>query len=1186
MYLKSLELQGFKSFPDKYKLEFNKGLTAVVGPNGSGKSNIGDAMRWVMGEQSSKNLRGDKMEDVIFAGTEKRKPVGFAQVSLNIDNCDRALSVDSDMVSISRKLYRNGDSEYLINGAKVRLKDIVELFMDTGLGRDGYSVIGQGRIAEIVSSKSADRREIFEEAAGISKFRYKKQESERKLAASEDNILRLRDIIGELESRVEPLRIQSEKAKKFRELDNEKRKLEISVWVQRLDDLNEVVSDMEDKLLISNSEYENLSRELDELDELIESAFASRAKCTENIEEIREKIHQIELDNSNANSKIAVLENDISHINETISNVRQMIEQAESSKLNLEKDIEIKEQVLKGILEVKSTTSMSITKTEDQLSALSQKSSEFDLTVSNSNSELNRLYIRKSELSFILENAKNNIGDIDEQASTALEFMKNSKLSFENSESELKELDNALETVSEEITNENNKLNGYTILYKKRTEQFAEAEKVYRNNDIRVRELKQRLGILNDLENSLEGFNRSVKQVIKASKQGRIKGIFGSVAQIISVESKYSLAVETALGAALQNIVVDTEETAKRGIRLLKETNSGRATFLPLTSVKGKTLQETRLDNEDGFVSLACQLVKYDNKFSGVINQLLGRTVVAEDIDMATVIAKKYGYRFRIVTLDGQIINVGGSFTGGSSSRTTGILTRKNEIEQVGAEIAKLSETFEQIKIKRESLNQETQKLQYDIEGVKEIINTLNGDKIRFDGEYKRLKDAKLQYEEDILDVETRIESYKHKLENANDEISSSQKELDEIQISIGKIEGEIQTSQTSLESFKADRERLSGQISDLRIRQTELNKDEQSCNLAIEQLKISVANSDGSKTEYLQQINGYNQQIVDKNSEISMIKESLLGADKTITGLNEQIGEQQLSYLKFDQEATEHRNVQKIKQEEKETVSKEITRITEKKTTIQKDVDKIIYELWEQYELSRTDAKLLAVKIEDMTAASKRLNELKSKIRGLGSVNLSAIEEYEEVSERYEFMSTQLNDVERSKADLERIIAELTENMKVIFVDNFNKINENFKQIFSELFGGGKGELILTDPGNVLECGIDINVAPPGKVIKNLSLLSGGEQAFVAICIYFAILKISPSPFCLLDEIEAALDDVNVVKYAQYLRRFTDTTQFILITHRRGTMEEADVLYGVTMQEKGISKLLKMNVGDTMELE
>ncbi|NLZ46448.1 MAG: chromosome segregation protein SMC [Clostridiales bacterium] len=1186
MYLKSLELQGFKSFPDKYKLEFNKGLTAVVGPNGSGKSNIGDAVRWVLGEQSSKNLRGDKMEDVIFSGTEKRKPVGFAQVSLNIDNCDRALQVDSDMVSVSRKLYRNGDSEYLINGAKVRLKDVVELFMDTGLGRDGYSVIGQGRIAEIVSSKSADRREIFEEAAGISKFRYKKQEAERKLIAAEDNILRLRDIISELESRVEPLRIQSEKAKKFRELDNEKRKLEISVWVQRLDDLNNVLSGMEDKLLVSNSEYENLSRELDELDELIEEAFSDRAKCTENIELIREKIHQIELDNSNANSKIAVLENDISHINESINSVQQMIEQAESSKQDLEINIEKKEIELEEILKSKAQAKELILETEKQLSDLSQKSNEFDITVNNSNAELNRLYIKKSELSFKLENAKNIISDVEEEALLAVETVKNSRLEYENAEIELNELEIAIENVNQEITNENNKLNGYTILYKKRSEQLAESENDYRNKDIKVRELKQRLGILNDLENSLEGFSRSVKQVIKASKQGQIKGIFGSVAQIISVDSKYSLAVETALGGALQNVVVDTEETAKRGIRLLKETNAGRATFLPLTSVKGKVLQENRLEGEDGYVSLACDIVKFDSKFSGVINQLLGRTVVAEDINMATLIAKKYGYKFRIVTLDGQIINVGGSFTGGSSSRSTGILTRKNEIEEIESRITKLTSDFEILKERHESLNQQTQKLHYDIEGVKEIIGTLNGDKIRFDGEFKRLDTATKQYQIDIKDIENKIEGYKLKLENSNADIDVSQTTLEETQVSIEKNEGEIQSSNAYIQGFKSNREELSQKISDLRIKETELNKDEQSCNLAVEQLKISAINSDTNRTEYVLQINEYKKQIEQKKSEILLVKESLLGADTVIDEHNLKISEEQMQYLKHDREATEYRNTQKIKQEEKETVSKEITRLSEKRTTVQNDFDKIISELWEQYELSRTDAKAQAILIVDMTVSTKRLNELKSKIRGLGSVNLTAIEEYEEVSERYEFMSTQLNDVEKSKADLERIIAELTENMKIIFVDSFNKINENFKIIFMDLFGGGKAELTLSDPENVLECGININVAPPGKVIKNLSLLSGGEQSFVAICIYFAILKISPSPFCLLDEIEAALDDVNVTKYAQYLRRFTKTTQFILITHRRGTMEEADVLYGVTMQEKGISKLLKMNVGDTIELE
>ncbi len=1186
MYLRSLELQGFKSFPDKYKLEFDKGLTAVVGPNGSGKSNIGDAMRWVLGEQSSKSLRGGKMEDVIFSGTEKRKAVGFAQATLNIDNCDRTLDVDSDTVSVSRKLYRNGDSEYMINGAGVRLKDVLELFMDTGLGRDGYSIIGQGKIADIVSNKSADRREIFEEAAGISKFRYKKEEAERKLAAADDNILRLGDIIGELSSRIGPLKAQSEKAKKFIELDEEKRRLEISVWVKQLDSLTESITSAEDRLLVANTEYENLSRELDELEEQIERCFASRAKASENIEELREKIHAAELENSSSAANIAVLENDIKHITETVEETASALEQAGKSEADTEKLIDSKLAEADGLAAQAEQVAAQIKAAEEQLLDISRQTDKFGKDINDSNAELNGFYIRKSELNYRRENAKNNIAETEDAVNSLFEEKQTVGSSLEKALSESREIASAMEGLDDDIADHNNKLSGYRLLHQKRSAALEDAQKKFSENELKMSELRQRERILTDLENSMEGFSHSVRTVIKASRQGRLSGVYGSVAQIISVGTEYSLAVETALGAALQNIVVENEETAKRGIGLLKESGAGRATFLPLTSVKGKRLAERSLENEEGFVALACDLVKFDGKFTGIIDQLLGRVAVTENIDLASVIARKYGYRFRIVTLDGQVVNVGGSYTGGSSSRSAGILTRKHEIEELADEIKQLAEVHEELKKKRTVLDQEVQKLTFDMEGEKELINTLSGDKIRFEGEKKRLCELADSYRGRLEEIDKETEELRQRLIQANAEINDSVKELSELENKIAMSEEAIRSSKSLIENAGADREKLSSELSGLRIRETELRKDEQSCRRNVETLKSEIEDSVGSRQELNEKIKSCRQAIADKQKEIAEIRSRIDGSGGVISGYEQQITMQQNEYNMFDAQAAKFRQQQKIKNDEKESVSKDITRYTDRKTVLQGDFDKIIAELWEQYEMSRSDAVGSAEPIEDMNAANKKLNELKGRIRNLGTVNLSAVEEYREVSERYQFMSAQMDDVLRSKSELERMISELTDNMKTIFTDSFAKINENFKKIFSELFGGGKAELSFTDPENVLECGIDIMVAPPGKVIKNLSLLSGGEQAFVAICIYFAILKVHPSPFCLLDEIEAALDDVNVTKYAQYLRNFTGTTQFILITHRRGTMEEADVLYGVTMQEKGVSKLLKMNVGDDLDLD
>lgn len=1185
MYLKSLELHGFKSFPDKIKLEFNKGISAVVGPNGSGKSNIGDAMRWVMGEQSSKTLRGGKMEDVIFDGSKSRPRAGFAQVTLTIDNEDRALNIESDLVSVSRKLYRNGDSEYLINGANVRLKDITELFMDTGLGRDGYSIIGQGKIADIVSSKSTERREIFEEAAGISKFRYKKEEAQRKLVSAEDNISRLNDILAELEDRIGPLEKQCEKAKKFRVLDDEKRSLEISVWVHKLDEFSQSINGYEQKLESLNIQYTALSDELESLENSIEDAFAMSAEKSVLIDELRDKIHSVELENSQADAKIAVLENDIVHLEEAISQLKEQIEQSRNSKYFLETELEKRNEDLDGYAQSKQKLADDIASTEKRFSELQSKSEEFDKAMSRSNNSITGLYLKKSELSYRLEAAKNNQCEAQESLEAAWEEKQDIESKSRFTESELKNLRSSKEKASEKKTEQNNRLQGFSKLLESKSSKLANAEKQFAETDMKLRETTQKLALLNDLENSMEGFAFSVKHIMNASKQGRISGICGSVAQLISVEPKYSVAIETALGGALQNIVVENEDTAKRSIRLLKESKAGRATFLPLTSVKGQRYNNCP-DGEEGYVAMGSDLVKYDKRYSGVIEFLLGRICIAEDIDLAAEIAKKYGYKFRIVTLDGQVINAGGSFTGGSVSKNTGILTRKNEIEKLEASKNKLESESAVLKASKEKLSQENAKLSADIEGVKEQLDILSKEELRLELEIKRVSEYSGQYEERLAAIDSDIQVLKEKLVSAQCEIDSSNDLLARTDKEIIEKEAELEQSQNTLNSMRSDREKLSEQLSSLKMKSIELSKDEEACRLSIEQLKASIAGSDDDSGKLEEKIALNGQTIEDKKAEIERIKTVTAGYSDFISGIQADISKAQQEHSEFDIKANKLRAEQKIKMDEKETLSNEVNRVSERKLSCTGDFDKLVAQLWDEYELTRTEAEQQSQKLDDIFEANKRLTELRNKIKNLGHVNLGAIEEYAEVSERYEFMKNQLNDVNTSKQELEELIDTLTEKMKDMFIESFDKINSNFKEIFAELFGGGKGELSLTDPENVLECGIDIKVEPPGKVIKNLSLLSGGEQSFVAICIYFSILKIRPSPFCLLDEIEAALDDINVTKYAQYLHRFTDTTQFITITHRRGTMEEADVLYGVTMQEDGISKLLKMNLEDTNQMK
>lgn len=1185
MYLKSLELQGFKSFPDKIKLDFNKGITAVVGPNGSGKSNIGDAMRWVMGEQSSKTLRGGKMEDVIFLGTKTRPKAGFAHVTLTIDNEDRSLNFDSDLVSVSRKLYRNGDSEYMINGANVRLKDVVELFMDTGLGRDGYSIIGQGRIADIVSSKSTERREIFEEAAGISKFRYKKAEAERKLAAAEDNISRLNDILSELESRIGPLKKQSEKAKQFKILDDDKSKLEISVWVYKLDKYTEEFKGFEDKLGELDKEYSQLSDELENLENDIEDSFSKNAEKSEQIDVLKEKIHGVELENSESGAKIAVLENDINHLKDGILQLQEQIEQSRNSKYFLETELEKRKNDLIILDNDSEKLEKEITQKENEFEKFRTISDEYDKSLSDSTGEINGLYLKKSEFSFKIESAKNALSDIESSIKQTLD----NKTELESKErfisKNLNDLRESKAKLEGNLSEHRNRLSGYEKLYSSKADKLEKANQEFSKNDIKLRENQQKLNLLHDLENSMEGFAYSVKSIIKASKQGRLSGVYGSVAQIISVESEYNVAIETALGGALQNIVVENEETAKRGIRFLKETKTGRATFLPVTSVKGTRLDKT-LENEEGFIALGCDLAKTDEKFKGVINSLLGRICIAEDIDLASVIAKKYGYKFKIVTLDGQVINAGGSFTGGSVSRSTGILTRKSEIEALEKNIQILKSEYEDIKSKAEQLKQETMKLSADMDSEREKIANLNNDMLKLDMEIKRGTEIRNQYEAQLDDVDVKISEHKSKIKQINDELEAANNNLSEIDKKIFEKEAVLAESQNRHNDLKEKRELLAVQLSEIRMKSVEVLKDREACRLSMEQLLNTIENNSNDSEKLDEKILKNQTDISSKQKEIEQIKNRMAGSDDRVAEIEISISKARREHMELDKQANLLRSQQKIKMEEKETLSAEITRISERKISVTADFDKLAGQLWDEYELTRSEAAEKADVFENISEANRHLAELRGKIKALGNVNLGAIEEYAEVSERFEFMNGQLNDVTKSKLELEVLIEDLTENMKAIFSESFYKINDNFKKIFSELFGGGQGELVLSDPDNVLECGIDIKVEPPGKVIKNLMSLSGGEQAFVAIAIYFSILKVRPSPFCLLDEIEAALDDVNVARYAQYLHKFTDTTQFITITHRRGTMEEADVLYGVTMQENGISKLLKMNMEDTKQMK
>lgn len=1177
MYLESLELQGFKSFPDKIKLTFDKGITAVVGPNGSGKSNIGDAVRWVLGEQSSKTLRGGKMEDVIFSGTEQRKPMGFAQVTLNIINNRGILQIPSEQVSVTRKLYRSGESEYMINGAQVRLKDICELFMDTGLGRDGYSIIGQGRVAEIVSAKSGERREIFEEAAGISKFRYKKAEAERKLDAAQNNILRLRDIVSELENRVEPLKIQSEKAEKFLDYSETKKSLEITVWVRQLDDLKKKLDGISENLLINTNEYNGVEADISRLEDELTRLSEGMQDNALRMEELRNMILESERANTQIHSDIAVCENDIHHAEEAIEDIKKQQElsantNAENKQAMLDKLESVKEsenELLENRAEYESVSG-------ELLRAASEKDS-FDSKSAEVQNELNRLYIRQSEYSVAISNGEASERDLKEQLEAFDGRGEELRRSLEDLSKEKTDCIDGLSLIGEKTEELGNRIGGISKLYSSRLEKLDAAKKQFDDINLSVRDKDQRIRMLSDLERSMEGFAHSVKHILKASSTGQLSGVCGSVAQLIKVEQKYSVAIETALGGAMQNIITVNEDAAKRGIRLLQESKSGRATFLPITSVKGNRLAESGLEDCEGFIALAVDLVSFDPKYEGIYNSLLGRTAVAEDLDLATIIAKKYGYKFRIVTLDGQVINAGGSFTGGFASKSSGVLTRKNDIEKLTAEKKSLEEKLSELKASNEKLSAETEKLKFDIEGAKDELSVVSADKIRFESEIKRIESLILQTEMQLNNAESDKDNLKNRITETQNSVKLAKEKLSETEQSIKEKESIALANDEQRAEMQKKREELSEKMSGLKLRETELLKDIEALKTEITRLEAQSLEIGDNSARLLRETDEQNRFIEEKRAEIESLKLKLEGSKNETESINAKIFELRSQNISMEQKSNETRRSVREMNDSKEKFSREMTRLEERKISVQGDYDKIIADMSEQYNMYLSEAVAIAKPVENLLSVQKELAEIKQKIRSLGSVNVAAIEEYKEVSERYRFMSSELSDIETAKRELEKLIEELTETMRRQFSESFNRINENFKQIFVELFGGGRAELTLTDPEDVLESGIEIKVAPPGKVINNLSLLSGGEQAFVAICIYFSILKIKPAPFCILDEIEAALDDINVTKYAQYLRKFTDTTQFILVTHRRGSMDEADVMYGVTMQEKGISRVLRL---------
>ncbi len=1180
MYLKRLELQGFKSFADKTVLEFMPGITSVIGPNGSGKSNISDSIRWVLGEQSMKSLRGAKSLDIIFAGTQNRKSLGFAEASLIFDNSDGGLPIEYTEVTVTRKIYRSGETGYYINKVPCRLKDVLELFMDTGIGKDGYSIIGQGKIDEILSNKSEDRRNIFEEAAGIVKYRARKQESEKKLERTKLNLLRINDILAEIETNIEPLKMQAEKAKKYLNLREELKNIEVGLFIYNIEkykaSLEEIVKDEEIYKDQCNQEEGRLER-----------IKALKEELKSEIDDITLKIEEMSNLGFESQKEIEILNADINVANTRISNNKENskryeteIEETKKRIEELQQEMEHKQQKKENLKQNKEKFEKELKTKEEELAKITKKLSAKELEIQGYKAKVEENTDKKYELQ----------SDIKTQ-----------DINFENYEKRQKQIRNEISVyISDldstrlqkdeiaksffEIERKRNKLITNLQQINQKREEVEKQIKTYEtniNNNQNEKRIKEsKLKFLIETEKEKEGYIKSVKSLLRDCENMRElgKGMHGVLANIIEVPEQYQTAIEMCLGASLQNIVTETEEDAKKLVEHLRKNNLGRASFLPITSVKGKKIDKIK-GNEKGIIGIASDLIRFSKKYEQIVLNLLGRTIIVDNMETAIKVAKQNGYSFRIITVEGDVINPSGTITGGSvSKKTVNILGRGREIEKLEKEIQKLKQKIEKL----EKEKQEYVKSKEDtLEGVTSFEKELQEIDITYATEKQKL----VLIEENIVKMENRLNHLKEEQTTIEKEKEQTVKNKQNIQVEITDLIEEIEILMQKIREF------------------ADLNKDDQKyiddLNFDITNLKISVSSFDESEMsiEEIQErihleIENNKKTILNKQNKIEEIKQDNFNLTTSITEIQDKI-ETIKEEVKNSGSKIEKLKKQRIEKNEKlarqedeitdkfkliEDLKAQIVKIDVRKTKLEEDIHSVINKMWEEYELTPNAAKEYK-KPDNIVLTQNKVNHLRKDLKEIGSVNVDSIEEYKAIKERYDFMCEQRVDLEDTMAKLRKIINDMTNTMKEQFKTQFEIINKNFTEVFRELFGGGNASLKLEDEDNILECGIDIHVQPPGKKLQNMMLLSGGEKAFTAIALLFAILKINPAPFCVLDEIEAALDDVNVYRFAEYLKKFTKDTQFLVITHRKGTMEAADTVYGVTMEENGISKLLSMKL-------
>ena len=1182
MYLKALEIQGFKSFPDKTVLNFGEDITAIVGPNGSGKSNVSDAIRWVMGEQSSKSLRGAKMEDVIFGGTEKRSQMGFAQVTLVLDNTEHIFPrMDESEVAVTRRYYRSGESEYYINKQSVRLRDVNELFMDTGMGREGYSIVGQGKIDEILSVKSADRREIFEEAAGISKFRHRKEETERKLERTEENLVRINDKIAELELQVGPLRSQAEKAKKYLILRDELRTLEISVWLENLDKIKTDSIKLNTDYALAQQELERANAALDELYAASEQ-FAEKAHANDMEQErLRTECAELDAKRSEEDAAVAVLRTGIEHNRASIERVENDLRDQSGRAESLTAQIAAKHARIEEL-------AAQAAELEEELRAFLAQAEELARTAGEAGSEVEALRAKEALAASDAADCRADVSAINAGLAELAERRAALEAESESVDGQLTEKRRAasasrraLEEAQEEADAVRNIISGHTLKMEGRVKREETARQKSIDLTMEKNNLDSRIHLLSEMEKEYEGFNKAVRLIMQAAEKNALRGVHGPVANLMTTDKRYAVAIEIALGAGMQNVVVDREEDAKSAINFLKQRDGGRATFLPLTAIRGDVLREAGVEREYGYVGVASQLVQFDKRYAEIFNNLLGRTVVVEDMDCGIAIARKYSNCFRIVTLDGQVLNRGGSMTGGSVSRSAGILSRANELKELTAQREALTEKLDAALREADEAKRDLNAAQYELDvareqqrGAEDAVLRLTGEKKQYDMLLESLRSRESDIAAELESITARTaelkkaaaareeEIKKHEAEAARCRAESEEKLAgqNELKRDSAHLGDEIAARKSTLAGFTAERETTERALGDLETLAQQMRGDEDGRRALIEDYRAKIKAAEEEIAQHDAVTASLRADAEKRRAELAELAEAKLALE----------GERSANDRRY-------RECNELLSQTQAAAG----RLEQKRVTAAMEEKQILDKLWESYELSHSAAQEQRIELESVPKASRRINELKREINGLGNVNVGAIEEFDRVNTRYTYLTGQRDDVEKAKEELLGVIENITSEMTVIFKEQFALIRESFQETFLELFGGGKATLELEDENAVLDCGIEIKVQPPGKALKTLSLLSGGEKAFVAIALYFAILKVHPTPFCVMDEIEAALDEPNVIRVAHYMRRICDKTQFIVITHRRGTMEAADVLYGVTMQERGVSKVLTINMND-----